>query len=312
MKRKIFILISCYIFVFSSFTFSFAATGYYNTYTDKANINKSGYSACQGIAVGSTYVYTAKINSSESRAVLYQTNMNTGNTKLLTNGDTSKEYATYLGHANDMTVCSLNNKSHLFIAAKNGLVKLKIDGGKYKKVGQFTLKYDGKAKSVSGVNIISKTSTQITFLCKSGKTFYIGSIKLNANSGNIQLTKKFTIDVENALVNGKKVSMLNSYTGQGIGYSKGNLYVPLWGGSSTVKKPNVSVVLVYRNVNTSTTGTIKADPKTSFRITSSAYSKKFEIEGCGIGKGKLWFNTNRLKPSGSEADGVHYFKGYSQ
>lgn len=313
MKRKILILLSCCILIFSGVAYSFAATGYYNTYADKANISKSGFTACQGLAVGSTYAYSAKTNSSATQAILYRTNMNTGATKQLTNGDNSKSYATYMGHANDMTVCSLGGKSHLFIttmkSATNNLIKVKIDGDKFKKVGQFTFKYNGNNQSISGINIISKTSTQITFLCKSGKTYYTGTIGLNANSGNIQLTKKFTINVADALVNGKKVANLASFTGQGIGYSNGNLYVPLWGGG--VSKPNVSIVLVYRNVTASTTGVINADPKTSFRITSSAYAKKFEIESCGINKGKLWFNTNREKGS-TQADGVHYFKGYSQ
>lgn len=315
MKRKVLILVSCFIFVLGNFAFTFAAS-HYTTYATPANINKSGYVACQGFAVGSTYAYSAKINSDETRAVLYRTNMNTGATEQLMNGDNSTEYATYMGHANDMTVCSLNSKSHLFATtmkeASNNLVKIKIDGNKFYKVGQFTFKYGGKNIKIHSVNILTKTSSTITFLCRNGKTFYTGSISLNANSGTITLTKKFTINVADALVKGQKVDKLASFTGQGIGYSKGNLYVPLWGGNSTVNKPHVSVVLRYKNVSASTTGTIKADPNTSFRVTSNVYPK-FEIEGCGIGiNGTLWFNTNRLDANGAQADSVHYFKGYTQ
>ncbi len=315
MKRKFVILLSCCILMFSNFAFTFAAS-HYTTYSTPANINKSGYVSCQGFAVGSTYAYSAKLNNNESRAVLFRTNMNTGDTKQLRNGDNSTEYATYLGHANDMTVCSLNGKSHLFVTtmkeAANNLVKVKIDGDKFKKAGQFTFKYSNKNIKIHSVNIISKTSSKITFLCRNGKTFYTGAINLNANSGNINLTKKFTINVADALVKGQKIPNLASFTGQGIGYSKGNLYVPLWGGNSTINKPHVSVVLLYKNVTAETTGTIKADPNTSFRVTSNVYPK-FEIEGCGIGiNGTLWFNTNRLNANGAQADSVHYFKGYKK
>ena len=311
----------CCTFVLGNVAFSFAVS-HYNTYETKASINKSGYNPTQGFAVGSTYAYSAKLSNDKTKAVLFRTNMNTGATKLLKNGDTSKEYATYLGHANDMTVCSINNKSHLFVTdaesgkANSNLYKIKIDGDKFYKVGKFAFKYNGSNIAITGVNIMAKTSREITFLCKNGYNYYIGTIGLNAKSGNINLTYKFNINVADALVNGKKVDKLTSYTRQSMCYSKGNLYVPLWGGSNTVNKNNCSIILIYRNVNTTTTGTIQADPNTSFRVTSATYSN-FEIEGCGIrggtSGGKLWFNTNRKhKTKGTQADGVHYFNGYSQ
>lgn len=60
------------------------------------------------------------------------------------------------------------------------------------------------------------------------------------------------------------------------------LYYPL-------TKDNRSIVLVYRNVTPSSTGTITSATDLSFRITSDKYSK-FEIEGVGISGGKLYFN----------------------
>lgn len=320
MRRKILISLSCFILMLSASAFSYAATGYYNTYETVASLKNSDFSNCQGLAVGSTYAYSAKINSAQTQAVLYRTTMSSGATTQLTNGDNSKKYATYMGKANDMDVCTLDGKSHLFIttmtAASNNLIKVKIDGTKFYKVGQFTFKHDGVAKNIAGLSILSKTSSQITFLCKSGTTFFTGTIELKQNSGDINLTQKFIIDVANASVNGSKVANLGAFNHQGMEYSAGNLYVPLSGNTTIANKPNVSVVLVYRNISGSTTSTaerpIQADPYTSFRITSSTYSKMFEIESCGICSGKLWFNTNRQTKDGVGDDGVHYFKGYTQ
>lgn len=314
MKRKVLILLVCCILIFSNFAISSAATvKFYNTYTTKGNLTKSGYSHTQSLALGSTYAYSAKINDDETKSILLRTNMNTGTTEQLMNGDNATDYATYMGHANDMAGSNLNGKSHLFIvtakAASNNLVKVKIDGTKFYKVGQFTFKYAGKTQIITGIHVISKTTSKITFLCKNGRTYFTGDIGLNSNSGNIQLTKKFTINVADALVNGKKVSDLASYTNQSMCYSGGNLYVPLWGGGAN--KKNISVVLVYRNVKSSTTGKLNADPNLSFRITSSAYPT-FEIEGCGVADGKLWFNTNRRNTSNVQSDGLHYFDAYSQ
>lgn len=302
-------------------SFSFTAhAAYYNTYTTVANITNSSYSNCQGFAVGSTYAYSAKLSNQQPRAILYRTNMDTGSTIQLTNGDTGEEYATYMGHANDMTVCSLNNKSHLFIlSGDDSLVKVKIDGKKFYKMGTFYFKCNGEPSKVTGINILSKTDTTITFLCKNGVSYYIGSININANSGDINLTYKFKINVKDALVNGQKVDYLDKYKRQGIGYSRGTLYVPLYGynselypGIPELNHPERSIILVYRNVNASTTGTITADPDLSFRVTSRAYTK-WEIEGCGVRSGgQLWFNTNRHDASGIQNDGVHYWNDYMQ
>jgi len=138
---------------------------------------------------------------------------------------------------------------------------------------------------------------------KSGRTIYNGSLPLTASSGTIDLTRAFDLQVEGALVNGATVSDLGTFANQGFFYDAANkvLYYPL-------TKDNRSIVLVYRNVSPTTTGTAPAATDLSFRITSSAYTK-FEIEGVEISDGKLYFNTNRSNSSGS-FDGVHVFNGY--
>ncbi|WP_028550201.1 hypothetical protein [Paenibacillus sp. UNC451MF] len=287
-----------------------ASAAYYNTYSDVATLNNANDSyAAQGFAVGSTYVYSVKINSDNTKAVIYRTKMSDGTTTLMTNGDNSTTYATYLGHANDVVLSTIDGDYYMFVITMNAgsmsLVKLKYVGTTYYKVGNYTIKYNGADKSMSGVKITSKDANNIYFLFKSGRTLYRGSLPLTANSGTINVTNGFSLNIEDALVNGSSVSNITSYAFQGFGYYNDTIYVPL-----TYK--NVSIVLVYRNISAAS-GTINADDNLSFRITSAAYPDLFEIEGVGIANGdKLWFNTNRRTAPGDTAhDGVHYFKDYS-
>ncbi|MCQ6562160.1 hypothetical protein [Paenibacillus mendelii] len=287
-----------------------ASAAYYNTYTDVAKLNNANSAyAAQGFAVGSSYTYSVKVNSDNTKAVIYRTKMSDGSTTLMTNGDNGKTYATYLGHANDVVLSTIDGDYYMFIVTMNAgsmsLVKLKYVGTKYYKVGNYTIKYNGANKAMSGVKITSKNTSNISFLFKSGRTLYRGTLPLTANSGTINVTNSFSLNIEDALVNGKRISNISSYAFQGFGYYNNTIYIPM-----TYK--NISIVLVYRNISTAS-GTIQADDNLSFRITSSAYSDLFEIEGVGIANGdQLWFNTNRrTKPGDTAHDGVHYFKNYS-
>ncbi|MEO3744234.1 peptidase inhibitor family I36 protein [Plantactinospora sp. B5E13] len=287
-----------------------AGAEYYNTYADVATLGNANscYSA-QGFAVGSTYTYSAKINDAGTAAVIYRTKMSDGTTTLMSNGDTGQTYANYLGHANDIVLSSTGDNYYMFVVTMNAdstsLVKLRYVGTTYYKVGNYTIKHNGANKAMSGVKITSKDASNINFLFKSGRTFYRGSLPLNATSGTINVTNSFYLNIEDALVNGSPVANITSYTTQGIGYYGNTLYYPL-------TNKNVSIVLVYRNIS-SASGTIRADDNLSFRITSSAYPDLFEIEGVGVAGGdKLWFSTNRRTAPGDTAhDGVHYFNGYS-
>ncbi|SFE84907.1 hypothetical protein SAMN05216378_4321 [Paenibacillus catalpae] len=286
-----------------------ASAAYYNTYSSVAKLNNAnGCYAAQGFAAGSTYTYSIKVNSSNTKAVIYRTRMSDGSTTLMKNGDNGTTHATYLGHANDVVLSYIDGKYYMFVvtmkAGSMSLVKLKYVGTTFYKVGQYTIKYNGANKSMSGVKITSKDANKINFMFKSGLTLYKGTLPLTANSGTIPLTKSLSLNVKDAKVNGSTISNITSYVSQGFGYSKDTIYVPL-----TYK--NVSVVLVYRNLSKAS-GTIKADGNLSFRITSAAYADLFEIEGIGIANGKLWFSTNRrTKPGDTAHDGVHYFNGYN-
>lgn len=287
-----------------------AQAAYYNTYTTVATIpNANDCYATQGFDTGSTYAYSAKVNSDNTKAVLYRTNRSDGTTTLMTNGDNGTTYATSFGHANDLTLSSINGGTYMFIVTmdtgSSSLVKLQYSGATYYKVGNYTLQYNGTNVSMSGVKKIASDTSNDYFLFKKGLTFYWGTVPKSTNSGTIALTAGFTVNITHALVNGSTISNITDYSSQGFGYSPTNdrVFVAL-------TYQNVSVVLVYNNIN-SASGTITSDPNLSFRITSSAYPELFEIESCAIEDGVLWFNCNRKTTASDTAhDAVCYFNGY--
>ncbi|MGC4081688.1 MAG: hypothetical protein QM736_06185 [Vicinamibacterales bacterium] len=287
-----------------------ARAAYYNTYTTVATLpNANSCYATQGFDTGSTYAYSVKVSSDNARAIILRTKKSDGTTTLMTNGDNGTTYATYLDHANDLTLSNINGDTCMFVTTMTSgslsLVKLLYSGSTYYKVGNYTLSYNGNAVSMSGLKKIMSDTNNDYFLFKSGLSYYWGTVPKAANSGTITLTHGFTLNIVDALVNGSKVSNITSYVGQGIGYSFANdrLFVPL-------TYQNVSIVLVYENVTTAS-GTITANPNLSFRITSSAYSDLFEIESCSVEDGKLYFNCNRrTDPDDTAHDAVCYFNDY--
>ena len=287
-----------------------ARAAYYNTYTTVATLpNANSCYAAQGFDTGSTYAYSAKTNSDDTKAVIYRTNKSDGTTTLMTNGDNGTTYATYLGHPNDLVLSGINGGYYMFVVTMNAgslsLVKLQYSGTTYYKVGNYTLQRNGSNVAMSSVKKIASDTNNDYFLFKSGLNFYWGTVPKSSNSGTIALTTGFTINTVDALVNGSKISNISSYTNQGFGYSAANdrIFVVL-------TYQNISVILVYNNINTAT-GTITSDPNLSFRITSSTYPDLFEIESCSIEDGKLWFNCNRRTDASDTAhDAVCYFNGF--
>lgn len=287
-----------------------ALAAYYNTYSDIADTpNTNGCTAAQGFAAGATYLYSIK-NHNDELSVIYRINKSTGDRELMTNGTSGGVTNPWLGHGNDMTIVDIDGVHHLFVVTMKGsgsaqLVKLSYDGNTYYFAGSYELTHGGATLSASGISRVSVSSTTITFMFKSGWTVYNGSLPLHANSGTIELTKAFELQVEGAQVDGSTVSDIGTFSPQGFYYDAANhvLYNPL-------TKENRSIVLVYRGVSSATTGTAPAASDLSFRITSSVY-KFFEIEGVGLSDGKLYFSTNRVYESnGAANDGVHVFKDY--
>ena len=111
----------------------------------------------------------------------------------MTNGDRPTYCTTR--HANDLTLCTINDQYYMYIVTmKTGsysLVKLRYSGATYYKVGNYTIKYNGANKSMSGLSGCY-TDTNVNFIFKSGKTFYRGSLgKPRAADNNV--TYAFTV-----------------------------------------------------------------------------------------------------------------------
>jgi hypothetical protein len=287
-----------------------ASAAYYNTYTTVATLpNANSCAQTQGFDTGSTYAYSVKVSSDNSRAIILRTKKSDGTTTLMSNGDNGTTYCTYLDHANDLTLSSIGTGTYMFVTTMTqgslSLVKLQYSGATYYQVGNYTLSYNGTNVSMSGIKKIMSDTNNDYFLFKSGLNYYWGTVPKSSNSGTINLTFGFSINIVDALVNGSKVSNITSYLGQGIGYSFANdrLFVPF-------TYQNISIVLVYENITTAS-GTITSNPNLSFRITSSTYSNLFEIESCAVEDGKLYFNCNRRTDLNDTAhDAVCYFDGY--
>jgi hypothetical protein len=287
----------------------------YKSYSGiKAVADVNGCTHMQGFAVGSGYLYTAKVNSNDTKATISKINKSTGELFNLTYTPTGKTYVDFLGHANGMALASIGGKSNLYVATKKvgtySLVRLTVDGRKFTKAGNYDIRYKGKAIEVSGVNVLSNNGSTVTLIFNRGTTYYKGSISATATSGVLNVTKAFSINVANCKVDGATVDATN-YKRQDVGYYNGKLFVPLVKTDANGNSTNQSLIIVFNNVNNAS-GTITNDPNLSFRVTSSTYSK-FEIESCGISSsdGKLYFNTNRVEAAtGKSTDAVHVFKDY--
>ena len=264
----------------------------------------------QGMTVDNTYAYCAKIGSNDARAIVMRIDKSTGAKTLMTNSATGYSYFTNLGHANALDIVSVNGKSNLFVTGGSTLIRLTISGTKLTTAGTYTATYNGAAASMTAVQIMSASNTEVKVLVKSGRTLYTGTLNPTASSGVIALTKLCTLDVTNVRLKGAAADY-STFTQQGFDYHDGKVFLPL-SGNAYVETINHSVVLVYDIEGAS--GTVRNDPTLSFRIISGTYAGLFEIEDVVVCPmtGQLYFCTNRRKTaSDTNYDGVSYFTDYA-
>lgn len=290
-----------------------AANLFYGDYTDAGKVYD--YGSCpsmQGLAVGSQMMYTVKIGSNDSLAVISMTDKDTGTTTRLYNSDAGSYYFDYLGHANDMDVWGIDGYSHIFVTStnegSNAIVRLKRVGNTLTKVASYSLTYNGKATCATALAIKSVSGGVITFITKLGMDLYTGSVSTGATSANIQLTKLCSIAKSRVYIKGSYLNLSN-FVNQGFGYYQDHLFVPITGDDTQL---NRSVIMVFDLRNAS--GTLFPSEALVFRVTSSYYGALFEIESCDIcsGDGKLYFNTNRRRTnSDTNHDGVSSIDGYT-
>ena len=283
---------------------------HYSSYGELALVyDQNSCYSMQGMTVNNTYVYCAKIGSNDARATVTRIDKNTGAKTLMTNAATGYSYFTNLGHANALDIVTVNGKENLFVTGGSTLVRLIVNGTKLTTAGTYTATYNGAVASMTAVQIMSASDTQVTVLVKTGRTLYTGTLNPTASSGTIALTKLCTLDVTNVQMNGKKTD-LSAFTQQGFDYHDGKLFLPLTG-NAYVETINQSAVLVYDLEGA--TGNLRNDPSLSFFIACKTYAGLFEMEDCAIcpTTGKLYFASNRRRTaSDTNHDGVSYFKDY--
>lgn len=270
--------------------------GEYGTVTETPNVN--GTTTTQGFAAGARYQYSVKIDKDNTKAVIYRWDTQAKTRVLMTNRTDGTSTIKGLGHANGMALATINGNQYLFVVtmATSGtqVVKLRINGSSYRRVGAFELRSDGSYAQASGLSLVAVTTTQVRLFFAQGDAIYRGTVGLGQKSGNIDLSYRFTVH---------HGSPEGVNTPQSIFYDRklDNLLVP-----STEAKGNASAVFVYPKVTWDTVvePPVATDP---FFLVASAKFKLFEIEGLGISGGRLYFNTNRS----DNRDGIHRFKGYT-
>jgi len=290
-----------------------AASEFYGEYSDVAAIKD--YGSCgimQGMAVGSQKLYTAKINSDDTQAFISMTDKDTGDTVKLYNTDAGSYYFTNLGHANDMDVWGFDGKSHLFVATTekgaNAIIRLKRDGNNLTKVASYKLTCDGTDINATCIAITGVSNGVVSFITKTGTQLYRGTLSSTAANATVEMTKLCSISKSKVYIKGQWLD-LSDYTNQSISYVNGMLYVPIWADSI---QPNRSVIMVFNMDGILEGSTIYPSASVVFRVTSSTYSALYEIEGCGVAGGKLYFNANRRKSaSDTNHDAVSEMKDYT-
>ena len=283
---------------------------HYSSYVNLAMVyDQNSCYSMQGMTVDNTYVYCAKTGSNDARATITRIDKNSGAKTLMTNSATGYSYFTNLSHANALDIVTVNGKENLFVTGGSTLVRLTVSGTKLTTAGTYKATLNGAAASMTAVQIMSASNTEVKVLVKSGRTLYTGTLNPAASSGTIALTKLCTLDITNVLMNGKMTDY-SAFTQQGFDYHDGKVFLPLTG-NAYVETINQSAVLVYDLEGA--TGNLRNDPSLSFHVTCTTYPGLFEMEDCAIcpTTGKLYFASNRRKTaSDTNHDGVSYFKNY--
>lgn len=321
-------------------TYVYSDVEFIKTVPDK-KVSDKNCSAMQGMNVGTTYAYTAKIHKDNGYATVTRTDLNSKSQVVMSYYSSlsakSASSCNTLGHANDLTVVTNteNGKSvnYMYVAVcvdgMPSVARLKIDGTKLYFTGYFnTVKTNGTKMNVSAIRGVRHAGGYQYFLVKAGMSFYTFRVAEGAKGGSkssptkVTAYKMFTIDTRNALFASSNsaygtIDNLETWINQGFGYTSDQkaIYVPVFNGKDD------NAILVYDVAKYVTAAKLDANkncgsneilyPSTlNFRIKKS--SKLFEIESCGFRTGQgtngdlyLYFNTNSYS---SATEGIFRIK----
>lgn len=283
----------------------------------------------QGMNVGTTYIYTAKRNSSDTYVSIARTTISSGSVSYMnyysSTSATSTSGCDTCGHANDLQVVTANDVNYMLVATSikgNSLSRMKISGTNLYFTGYFdTVNTSGTSMTVSSVRQYKHSGGYFYLLLKNGETFYYCKIADTATGGTasnptkVTCYKIFTIDKRNAIFAKSNSSAgtyanMETWVNQGFYYNslEQTIYVPMFKPASPITTNviltyNVSKVLTDALMDFSTNKTTLVHPtKTNFYLTASATSSScndLEIESVGFRTGqgttgdlKMYINAN--------------------
>lgn len=291
-------------------------TGYFNTYNDIVNIEyDSNYTSAQAMNISNSKVWHVKAanegtaNYGKSRIWMYD--LSTKKNYVVYNGNTSN-YTFQIGHANCMYVGS----NALYIATqesgKPSIVKYSIGTSNnkyylYDKKAFYVYSHNTKVTTPIAVTGINYASELGGFVVKNGLHIYSG----NFSGNTFKWTKHYTIDTYLTVkTNDGKTENINAanFVKQGMFYRGGILYIPM----TNNNKMNQSIVVAYDlNASTANNAVLKEKNNVFFRITSSKYSKLFEIEDVARHNGYMYANVNATDSTGKTYDRIIKFKDFT-
>ena len=240
--------------------------------------------------VDTTYCYAFRISQDETKHVLYRYNMTTSGGLAapmtpINNPGTGDPIGDLL-HANDVALVIIGSNKFMYVLAGDEIVKLGYDGnGNYWETNRYSTdkRYAGitfiKHVNVAGVD-------KVRFLLKGGTEnnyYYIADIGPNDTSVTAGSHKFIT---------NRSPYVDATHGTQGIHYDRSNkkLYLTISGKEKAAGMGHESAILVYNYDVENISGTITHDGNPwHFSVEEG---KMFEVEGCGINNGVIWFSTN--------------------
>lgn len=274
----------------------------------------------QGMNVGTTYIYSAKIYSGKKNvnvATIFRTTIETGVTEKMEHysslSASSPSTCTTAGHANDLLVVTVNLVNYLLSAtceAEHAISRYMIKEKKLYFTGYFKLvTTSGKAISCSSLRQYKHANGYFHLIFKTGESVYYGKV-LDSVTGNknnpteIKVFKIAILDKRNAIF-AKSSSSYGTYANMEAWVSQGFTYNPL---EKTIYTPyfeppngngittNVIITYYIGNVFTEANMDYQKDrsiivlpTKTSFYLKSTDFNsncKNLEVESCGFRTGQ--------------------------
>ncbi len=261
--------------------------------------------ALAGMALVDNYAYSVKLKGNpkpsgdttnyhlNEPSTIFRTDITTGETVRMTPTD-GTGYVPYMHHANGVSGTTINGETYLFVATlvsgKQAVVKVRVDGTTFTKVGEYEVLEEGASVSKSGIDILSVDGEKTVLLLKTGAWFYTAEVPHTQVDGSITVTKRFTVDMSAVTIGDatENASQDNGYTWQDCGYKCGVLYVPVTTKNYTV----VGVFRIFNEDGTMKEGLLSPVPGKSLRV-GGGECRSVEIESLAVGNdGKLYFNAN--------------------